>query len=156
MNEIKDEHLENLPSLYLTSQTSRLQPYTYFCYTTQSTSTMRKACELLMQYDLVFGILKCTLPEDTIHVDLKACTPRGIYTFRKDRRTQIMKWSPWGTEIQPYPSLKKMVEFMRHRQTIATPLAIRSFQPRPKVVAKKCNLVPLTRQNRENFPNPEK
>ena len=33
------------------------------------------ACELLMQCDLIFGFLKCALPEDTIDVDLKVCTP---------------------------------------------------------------------------------
>ena len=74
------------------------------------------ACKLSTQCDLILWILKCALPEDTIDVDLKFHTLRGIHTFRKDSRTQIIKCSPWGTEVKPYPSLKKkMVEFMRHR-----------------------------------------
>ena len=37
---------------------------------------------------------------------------------------------------------------MKHRWIITTPLANRSFQPRPKVASKKCNLVPPARPNR--------
>ena len=93
----------------------------------------------------------------TQHVDLKVYTLRGIHTHRKDRSTQIIKCSPWGTEVQPYPSLKKkMVEFMRFRWTTATHFANRSFQPRLKVAAKKHNLVPLTRPNREKLSQPRK
>ena len=88
------------------------------------------ACKLSMQCDLIFGILKCTLPEDTIDVDLNVCTLRGIHTFGKDR-TQIIKCRPWGTMVKPYPSLKKKIaEFMKGGQTITTPFANRSFQPR--------------------------
>ena len=72
--------------------------------------------KLSMQCDLIFGILKCTLPKDKIDVDLKVCTLRGIHTFRKDSRTQVIDCSHLGTKVQPYPSLeKKMVEFMRCR-----------------------------------------
>ena len=41
------------------------------------------ACKLLMQCDLILGILKFTLPEDTIDLDLKIHTLRGIHTFKK-------------------------------------------------------------------------
>ena len=110
-----------------------------------------------MQCDLIFGILKCTLPKDLIEMDLKVCTLGGIHTYRKDRSTQIIKCSPWRTEVQPYPSLKKkMVEFMKNRQIITTPFANRSFQPRPKVAVKKHNLVPLTRLNRAKISHPRK
>ena len=75
-----------------------------------------------MEFDLIFGILKCNLPGGTLDVDLKVHTLRGIHTFRKDGSTQIMKCSPWGTKIQPYPSLKnKMMEFIKDGSTITTP-----------------------------------
>ena len=76
----------------------------------------------------------------------------GIHTYKKDRSTQVIKCSPWGTKVQPFPSLKKkMVEFMMHRQIITTPFANMFFQQRPKVAARKCSLVPLTRLNRANL-----
>ena len=56
------------------------------------------AYELLMQCELIFEILKCTLPEDTIDVDLKT------YTLRRTKKIEVCKSSnvaPWGTEVQP-------------------------------------------------------
>ena len=111
--------------------------------------TSRMACKLLMQCDLIFGFLKCALTEDTINVDLQVCTLKGIHTFWKDYKLQMTKCSPWDTKVHPYPSLnKKMVEFMRHWQTITTPFTNRPYQQKPKMMAKKHNLVPLTRPNR--------
>ena len=90
-------------------------------------------------------------------MDLKVCTLWGIHTYKKDRSTQVLKCSPWGPEVKPYPFLqKKMAEFMKHRQIIAMPFANRSFKPRPKVAAGKCNLVTLTRPNREKLSLPRK
>ena len=49
-----------------------------------------------------------------------------------------------------------MPEFFRCRQIIANPFAIRSFQLRPKATAiRKCNLVSLTRPNREKLSTQE-
>ena len=70
--------------------------------------------------------------------DLKVCTLKGIHTFRIEYKSQMTKCSPWGTKVQPYPSLKeKMVEFMWHQQTITTPFANRPYQTLPKMAAKK-------------------
>ena len=90
-------------------------------------------------------------------MDLKVHTLKGICTFRKDYKSQITNCIPWGTKVQAYPSLKKkMVEFMRHQQTITIPFANRPYQPRPKVLVKKHNLVPLTRPNRVKFSQPRR
>ena len=70
---------------------------------------------------------------------------------------QMTKCSPWGSNVQPYPSLKKkMMEFMRHWQAITTPFANRPVQPKSKAAAKKCNLVPLTRPNRAKLTQPRR
>ena len=68
---------------------------------------MRMVCELSIQCDHVYGCLICDLPEDTVYVDLKVCTLKAIHTFRKDYKLQTTKCSPWETEVQLYPSLKK-------------------------------------------------
>ena len=110
------------------------------------------ACKLSTNCNL---ILSCNLSEDTIDVDLRVHTLWGIHTYKKDRSTQVIKCSPWGNEVKPFLSLqKKMVEFMRCRQIITAPFANRSFQPRPKVAARKQNLVTLTRPNREKLSQP--
>ena len=88
-------------------------------------------------------------------MDLKVCTLKGIHTFRKDYKSQMTKCSPWETEVQTYPPLKKkVVEFMRCWQTITTLFANRPFQPKPKAAAKKYNLVPLTGSNRAELHTP--
>ena len=63
------------------------------------------ACELSANCDLIFGILSCNLPEDSIDMDLKACALQGIHTYKKDRSTQVIKYSSWGTEVKPFPPL---------------------------------------------------
>ena len=114
------------------------------------------ACELAANCDLIFGILTCSLPEDTIDMDLKVHTLWGIHTYEKDRGTQVIKCIPWGTEVKCFPSLqKKMMEYLRWRKIIATPFANRSYQPRPKATAiRRSNLVPITRPNRERLSQP--
>ena len=110
-----------------------------------------------MQCDLTYGFLKCAIPEDAVDVDLKVHTLKGIHTFRKDYKSQMNKCSPWGTKVQPYPSLeKKMVESVRSLQTTTTPFANRPYQPRSKVVVEKHNLVQPTRPNRAKLSHPRK
>ena len=60
------------------------------------------ACKLSANCDLIFGILSCNLLEDTIDVDLKVCTLLGIHMYNKDRCAQVIKCSPWGTEVKPF------------------------------------------------------
>ena len=115
------------------------------------------ACELSVYCNLIFGIPSCNLLEDTVDVNLRVHTLWGIHTYKKDRSTQVMKCSPWGTEVKPSPSLqKKMAEYLRCRQIIATPFANRSYESRPKVAARRHNLVTLTRPNREKHSQPRK
>ena len=45
------------------------------------------AYKLSMWSNLVYGFLKCALPEDTIDVDLKVYTLKGIHTFKKDYKS---------------------------------------------------------------------
>ena len=77
----------------------------------------------------------------------------GVHTHQKGRSTQVIKSSPWGTEVKPFPSLqKKVTEYLRQRQIITTPFANRLYQPRPKATTiRRCNLLTLTRPNREEL-----
>ena len=65
------------------------------------------ASEITPTCYLVFGYLRCNLLRDTIDIELKICTLRGNHIYGKDRRSQVNKYSPWGSEITPFPSLKK-------------------------------------------------
>ena len=56
----------------------------------------KMACELLMQCHLVFGFLKCALPEDTIDVNLKDHSLKGIHTYIKCKwpNVALENWGP--------------------------------------------------------------
>ena len=74
------------------------------------------ACEFTSSCDLIFGLLNCNLLQDIIDVDLKICTLWGIYTYKKDRSSQVGKYSPLGNQGYTFPSLQKeMMEFLRQR-----------------------------------------
>ena len=96
------------------------------------------ACELAMQCELVYGFLKCALPEDRIDMYLKVHTLKGIQTFKKDYKSKTSKCSPWGSQVHLYPTLrKKMVEFMLRRQITFSPYANKTYHPKPKNKPKK-------------------
>ena len=71
------------------------------------------ACEHTIQCDLAYGVMKCGLPEDTVDVDLKVCTLKGIHTFKRHYKSQKFRVQSMGSQRKPYPGLcRKMVEFM--------------------------------------------
>ena len=82
----------------------------------------------------------------------------GDLHLKKYRSTQVRKYSPWGTEVKPFPLLwKKMTEFLSQRQVITTHYTYMSYQPRPKATAtRRSNLVTLTRPNRVKLSQPRK
>ena len=42
----------------------------------------------------------------------------GDLHLQKDRSIQVSKYSPWGTDVKPFPSLqKKMLEFLGQRRS---------------------------------------
>ena len=107
-------------------------------------------CDLEPTYNFLFEFFLCTLPEDTINVDLTIHTLKGIHTFREDRKTQISRCSPWGMEVKPFLSLwKKMKDYIEECQVIANPLTNRSFPSRtkPSPFAKRPKATPVIRSN---------
>ena len=102
------------------------------------------ACNLAIQCALVYGFLKCDLPEDTTDMDLKVHMLKIIHTFRRDYKSQTSWCSPWGIEVQPYPNFEqKMGEFMRRRETTATPYATTPSRSKAQKRPRR-NLVLLT------------
>ena len=116
------------------------------------------ACKLATNCIFLFGFFSCNLPEDTIDMDLKVHTLWGIHTYKRDRNIQVIKCRPWGSEVKPFPSLqRKIMGDLRQRQTITTPFANRSYQPRPKATpVRRHNLVTLSRPHKYKLSNPRK
>ena len=64
------------------------------------------ACKLAVNCNFLFGFFSWNLLEDTIDMDIKIQTLCGIVMFKKDRNIQVIKCSPWGTEVKSFPSLQ--------------------------------------------------
>ena len=91
------------------------------------------ACNLEANCNFLHGFFSCTLPEDTIDVDITLHNLKGIHTFRKDRNTQVIKCSPWTSKIKSFQSLQhKMVLYLRQREAATSPYANRSSHSRMK------------------------
>ena len=85
----------------------------------------KMASEITAACELIFGYSRCTFPNNTIDLDLKTHELRCIHTCKKDS-SQVNKYSSWGIEITPFPSLQKKInEYMRWRETVAIPFSSR-------------------------------
>ena len=72
------------------------------------------AFQLTVSCNLDYGLLKCHLPSDTVDVDLKVRTMKGVHVYRKDYKSQVNKCIPWGVEVRPYPEIKiKMADYLK-------------------------------------------
>ena len=120
------------------------------------------ACDLESTCNSLFGFFLCTLLEDMINVDIKVCSLKGIQTFRKDRNTQISRYSPWGMEVKPFPSLwKKIEDYIEESHAVANPFINRPYPsiPKPSPFAKRLKATPGKRSNlvtRHNIEKPFK
>ena len=56
--------------------------------------------------DFVFGLIRTSLPTDTVDVDLTIRTVKGIYMYRKDYTAVSTIFTLWGKKIIPFPSLR--------------------------------------------------
>ena len=65
------------------------------------------ACDLAPNCNSLFGYFSCNLPEDMKDVTITVHMLKGTHTLRKDRSTQVSRYSLWGMEVRPFPSLRK-------------------------------------------------
>ena len=68
------------------------------------------ACILMPQFNFVHGYFRCPLPEETVDVEVKVKTMKGIHTFRRDHTTQIISYKPWSPRLCPYLSLVRRMQ----------------------------------------------
>ena len=71
------------------------------------------ACILKPECNFQHGYFRCLLPLETVDVEVKVKTMRGIHTFRRDITSQIILCNPWSTRLCPYLSLiRKMKTYL--------------------------------------------
>ena len=71
------------------------------------------ACLLQPECNFLHGFFRCKLPVDMVDVEVKSTSMQGTHIFRRDRKTQLIRSSPWSTRLCPHPTIiKKMKTFL--------------------------------------------
>ena len=68
------------------------------------------ACILMPECNFIHGYFRCLLPEDTVNMEVKVKTIRGIHTFRRDCTTHIIPCKPWSPRLHPYPLVVRRMQ----------------------------------------------
>ena len=108
------------------------------------------ACDLEPTGNFLFGYSSCTLPQSMIDIHIIVHTLKGIHTSRKDQSIQISRYSPWGMEVNLFPSLqKKIKEYIEECQAIVNPFTHISYPSwhNSSLFAKRTKATPVKRSN---------
>ena len=71
---------------------------------------LQMACIFMPQCNFVQIYFRCLLPEETIDMEVKVKTMKGIHTFRRDHTTQIISCKLWSPRLCPYKSLVRRMQ----------------------------------------------
>ena len=129
------------------------------------------ACILQPKCNFLHGFFRCCLPVETVDVEVKITSMQDMHTFRRDRKSQIIKCNPWSTKLCPHPTLiKKMRTYLELEGTLGPKSKIQSQQnqSRPaqlytnpivrreaKVTDKRRKLIPTKRYKVQVVAKPE-
>ena len=71
------------------------------------------ACLLQLECNFWHGYFRRKLPVEVVDVQVKVTSMQGTHIFRRDRRTQMIKCTPWTMNLCPHPTIvKKMKTFL--------------------------------------------
>ena len=89
------------------------------------------ACLLQPECNFLHGFFRCKLPVGVVYVEVKITSMQGTHIFRRDRTTQLMKYTLWSTRLHLHPTIiKKMKTFLEvegKKGPIPTPSSL--FRP---------------------------
>ena len=63
------------------------------------------------------GLLRFTLPDDTVTVDMEVMTLKGVHIFKQDRYSSEKSIIPWSKENTPPPGFLKRVRENRTKNS---------------------------------------
>ena len=70
-------------------------------------------CLLQPECNFLHGFFRCKLPVEVVDIEVKITSMQGTHIFRRDRMTQLIKYTPWSTRLHPHPTIiKKMKTFL--------------------------------------------
>ena len=89
-------------------------------------------CLLQPECNFLHGFFRCKLPVEVVDMEAKVTSIQGMHIFRRDRRTQLIKCTPWTTKLCLHPTIvKKMKTFLIVENKIGPriPALVSQFRP---------------------------
>ena len=92
---------------------------------------MNMACLLQPECNFLHRFFRCKLLVEVVDVEVKITSMQGMHISKRDQTTQLIKCTPWGTELCPHPTIiKKMKTFLEVEGMMGPiPAPISQFRP---------------------------
>ena len=90
------------------------------------------ACLLQPECNFLHGFFRCKLPVEVVDVGVKVTSMQGMHIFRRDRTTQLIKYTPWSMKLHPHPTIvKKIKTFLEVENKMGPiiPALVSQFRP---------------------------
>ena len=89
------------------------------------------ACSLQPECNFLHSFFRCKLLVEVVDVEVKITSMQGMYIFRRDQTTQLIKRTPWSTRLCPHPTItKKMKTFLEVEGMMGPiPAPVSQFRP---------------------------
>ena len=91
------------------------------------------ACLLQPECSFLHGFFRCKLLVEVVDVEVKITSMQGMHIFRRDRMTQLIKYTPWSMRLCLHPTIiKKMKNFLEvegKKGPIPVPAPSNQFRP---------------------------
>ena len=107
------------------------------------------ACILKPECNFLHGYFRCLLAIETVDVEVKIKTMRGIHMFRRDWTMQVISCNPWSTRLHPYPSLiRKMKTYLELEDNLGNQPCTNVFSPNTNSLPRKTPTAKKTEKKR--------
>ena len=109
------------------------------------------ACLLQPECNFLYGFFRCRLLVEVVDVEVKITSMQGIHIFRRDRMTQLIKYTPWNMRLCLHSTIiKKMKTFLEVEDKMGPiPVPVPGNQFRPPLPETNPNVRKMMQQKRE-------
>ena len=99
-------------------------------------------CLLQPECNFLHKFFRCRLPVEVVDVEVKITSMQGMHIFRRDRMSQLIKYTPWSMRLHPHPTIiKKMKTFLEVEGKMGQiPVPVPGNQFRPPLLATNPNV----------------
>ena len=88
-------------------------------------------CLLQPECNFLHGFIRCKLLVEVVGMEVKITSMQGTQIFRRDRTTQLIKYTPWSTRLCLHPTIIKKMKTFLEVESKMRPISTPGSQFRP-------------------------